>query len=266
MMLNLDMSLAPCLACLLRRMLPTVDRRLLVEAFRQLRVLMIPAEARELDIVIAILEDPDQETRSAESPKVFVRDSRAKLVSFPDRDPTASLPVENDSRHAGLEPTTRSAGRSESRSPVPGADTRRAVTFRRFATRCYRDRGAAWVASDARFRPPNRLGCGSERQLGSRGPRECTSLPGNELIAIARATPRQTPCLVARPAHAAARIGLPLVLRAVRGNGRADEFPISCAAFFAAHSGRARDLRHLRTDRLGFAKSTGAFGRCTLAP
>jgi len=42
-------------------MLPTVDRRLLAEAFRQLRVLMVPAEARELDLVIAILEDPDQE-------------------------------------------------------------------------------------------------------------------------------------------------------------------------------------------------------------
>jgi len=61
MMLSFDMTLAPCLACLLRRMLPTVDRRLLVEAFRQLRVLMLPAEARELDLVIAILEDPDQE-------------------------------------------------------------------------------------------------------------------------------------------------------------------------------------------------------------
>jgi hypothetical protein len=42
-------------------LLPTVDRRLLAEAFRQLRVLMVPAEARELDLVIAILEDPDQE-------------------------------------------------------------------------------------------------------------------------------------------------------------------------------------------------------------
>ena len=61
MIFDLDMSLAPCLACLLRRMLPTVDRRLLAEAFRQLRVLMVPAEARELDLVIAILEDPDQE-------------------------------------------------------------------------------------------------------------------------------------------------------------------------------------------------------------
>jgi hypothetical protein len=61
MIFDLDMSLAPCLACLLRRMLPTVDRRLLAETFRQLRVLMVPAEARELDLVIAILEDPDQE-------------------------------------------------------------------------------------------------------------------------------------------------------------------------------------------------------------
>ena len=62
MILKCDVSLALCLACLLRRMLPVVDRRILVEALRQVRVFVEGrANLHELELVIGVLEDPNEE-------------------------------------------------------------------------------------------------------------------------------------------------------------------------------------------------------------
>lgn len=56
------MNLAPWLACLLRRTLLPADLRLLMAALRRLRVHVIPSQTRELDLVLAILEDTEEES------------------------------------------------------------------------------------------------------------------------------------------------------------------------------------------------------------